>query len=204
MANGICDITNCQRKTYMGWRPLTTPLGRQICEYHWKRHCDKNNNFNLFDAFGFPKLPVENNGDFIRQWGTESKKRPQLCLCGAELLPRHRFCEKCAKERESRRKREYQRRRRAEKFQYHTDNRAIEEGFPRCVECGNERLPGHTYCEKCADRQKRKFNCERQCRHRKKNRFNVTFLTRKNADIVAKNKEKSSDLCVRGITDRVL
>ena len=40
----------------MGWRPLTERLGKQICEYHWLRHKDPQDSFDLFDAFGFRKI----------------------------------------------------------------------------------------------------------------------------------------------------
>jgi len=172
MAYGICDVKECQRKTYMGWRPLTERIGRQVCKRHWDRHKNKNDRFNLFDALGFPesaKLPTENK-DFIHQRGAKPEKRPRLCVCGEELQPGHRLCKKCAAERERQRKREYQRKKRVGKAQYLTDDSVIEKDAIRCEGCGKERPPGHTYCEKCAERQKRKSNRERQRKYRKRQR----------------------------------
>ena len=45
MAYGFCDIPGCEELTYMGWRPLTEAIGRQICEDHWCRHKDCDDDF---------------------------------------------------------------------------------------------------------------------------------------------------------------
>jgi len=51
--DGSCDVKGCTNETYMGWRPLTERLGKQICEGHWNRHKDPGDGFSLFEAFGF-------------------------------------------------------------------------------------------------------------------------------------------------------
>jgi len=38
--DGSCDVRECTQPTFMGWRPLTERLGKQICEGHWHRHKD--------------------------------------------------------------------------------------------------------------------------------------------------------------------
>lgn len=174
MANGLCDVKECHRKTFMGWRPIGIAIGRQVCEYHWSRHC-QNDGFNLFDYFDFPKLPAEDR-DFSKQRTVKPEKLSRHCDCGAKILSRFRFCQKCMQERERKRKREYQRKRRFKNAQYRLDDTPIEKGILCCKECGKEREPGHTYCVKCAGRQERKSNRERQRRYRKKHRF-ATVLT---------------------------
>lgn len=162
MGMGICDVKECRKESYMGWRSLAVPIGRQVCEHHWKKHSDKSNEFDLHEAFGFPKFYVERDIET-----SLSNGKLRLCDCGAELLPRHQYCENCAKERESNRKREY-RRRKAEKHQHALEQLAAQQNILRCKSCGRERLPGHTYCERCARRRKRKSNSERQKRYRKR------------------------------------
>jgi len=53
--DGLCDVKGCNKATYMGWRPLTERRGRQICEYHWCRHKDEKDSFDLYDEFGIKK-----------------------------------------------------------------------------------------------------------------------------------------------------
>jgi len=55
MSNGLCDVNGCSGATYLGWRPLTERRGRQICEYHWRRHLDEKDGFDLFEAFNFQR-----------------------------------------------------------------------------------------------------------------------------------------------------
>jgi hypothetical protein len=152
---GTCDVPGCTNKTYMGWRPVTERLGRQICEYHWLRHKDPNDDFNLFDAFSFRRAAG------IRK--SAAKKEIARCACGRERLPRCKFCTDCAQERERQRKREvYYKRKNLEPEpveQRHT---------PLCAECGGPREPGHRYCQKCGERHKRIFHRRRQSRYWKR------------------------------------
>jgi hypothetical protein len=138
--NGSCDVKGCDRETYLGWRPLTESLGRQICEYHWHRHNDKQDSFDLFDAFGF-RRPAR----FIQ---SAEKKGVPSCACGRELIPGHRFCDVCAAERKRQRNKQY----------YHgkKDHQAepIKESTLKCKQCGGPRLTDHIYCSKCAKHRK--------------------------------------------------
>lgn len=166
MANGICDIAGCQRETYMGWRPLSENIGQQVCEYHIDKHRSPDDGFNLFDAFGFQRLPAVQSG---YSWQTNSRPALRRCVCGAELPKGYRYCQKCAKEREWMRKREYRQRKKAREIEAPEPD--IAEGMFKCRICGQEREYGHSYCDKCAKRQKQKSNRERQRRNRKKKRL---------------------------------
>ena len=130
MADGICDVPKCNEVTYMGWRPLSEKIGRQICETHWNAY--KSGRFDLYDAFGFRR--------------TRIKSKPvnviEHCSCGRELQPGHRLCRSCATERERERKREYYHRSKAKE--------SAEIISLQCKQCGKKRLPGHSYCGKCA------------------------------------------------------
>jgi len=75
---GSCDVSGCQRATYMGWRPLTERRGRQICEYHWRQHQDKQDSFDLLESFGFRRPPQAPK--------TEPSAKP-ACNCGREITP---------------------------------------------------------------------------------------------------------------------
>jgi len=99
MTYGSCDVSGCQRETYMGWRPLTESRGRQICEYHWNRHKDETDGFDLFDEFKF-RRPAG-----IRK--PVPKKESARCNCGREITPGHRFCDVCAAERKRQRNKQY-------------------------------------------------------------------------------------------------
>ena len=146
----------------MGWRPLTVVKGRQICMYHWNRHCNKSSDFNLFEVFGFEKpKPLLK---------AKPEKQSERCACGEELQPGHRLCKKCAAERERQRKREYYHQKRDDEFIRRLGGPDIEEKSPRCKDCGKERLPGRSYCQKCGQWHSRMSNRERQRRYRKKQR----------------------------------
>ena len=97
--DGLCDVKGCSRATYMGWRPLTERLGREICEYHWNRHQDKQDSFDLFDEFKF-RRPAG-----IRK--PVAKKDVARCACGRELIPGRRLCTVCATERKRQRNKQY-------------------------------------------------------------------------------------------------
>ena len=96
MNNGLCDVKEYSRATYMCWRPLTERRGGQICEYHWRRHKDEKDSFDLFEAFGFRRPAV------VRK--PVVKKDIPLCACGRKRLPGRKFCSECAVERERQRK----------------------------------------------------------------------------------------------------
>ena len=155
MAYGLCDVPQCEEQTYMGWRPKTEKIGRQVCEKHWNAH--KAGTFDLYDAFGFKRPPTM----------TKTVKLKDYCTCGRELEPKHKFCRTCITERKRQQKREsYYRKKSQPPF----DNSQAENKSLICKneDCENEREPSHRYCSKCADRRSRKSNRERQCRHYKK------------------------------------
>jgi hypothetical protein len=149
--NGLCDVQGCNRATYIGWRPLTERRGRQICEFHWRRHQDENDSFDLFDEFKFRRpeglaKPV-------------AKKYVARCACGRELIPGRRFCKICATERER------QRKKRAYHERKNQQQPIEQESTLLCRQCGQQRGPGYTYCSKCSQRRNNQSNRERQRRH---------------------------------------
>jgi len=165
MAHKSCDVKGCTNPVFMGWRPLTERLGRKVCEYHWRRHKDEQDSFDLFEAFGLPR-PTR-----VRKLTAKplAEKHLPRCACGRELLPGRRLCTACAQERERRRKREA----------YHERKSRQEEKPPeqelmlRCKTCGEERQPGHTYCPKCGQERRRQSNRQRQRRHSRKRPYCV-------------------------------
>ena len=125
--DGQCDVKDCRRVTYMGWQPLTESRGRQVCEYHWTRHKDPQDSFDLFDAFGFrrptkapkPKPAAEPIPEIALRKSSERISKPiaeqgpglHCKACGAEREAGHTYCPKCAVERKKRSDRERQKRR---------------------------------------------------------------------------------------------
>ena len=118
-SKGLCDVSGCSGQTYLGWRPLTERLGRQICEHHWRRHKDEQDSFDLFDAFGFRRpagIPkqVTKKGIARCASGREHEPKPVKgkvsgCRdCEQPREPGHRYCENCGNRRkvESNRKRQ--------------------------------------------------------------------------------------------------
>jgi hypothetical protein len=159
--NGSCDVAGCTNPVFMGWRPLAERLGRKICGEHWQRHKDSEDDFDLFEAFGFRRRAVIPK--------PVVKTQPGCCACGGELLPGRRLCTVCAAERERRRKREayHERKSRQE------EKPAEQELMLRCKACGEERQPGHTYCPKCGQERRRQSNRQRQRRHSRKRQYCV-------------------------------
>ena len=143
--NGSCDMNGCDRETYLGWRPLTERRGRQICEYHWRRHLDEKDSFDLFEEFkfrrpaGLPK-PV-------------ARKYISRCACGRKLPSGRRLCTVCATERERQRKRQHYH----NKKKSQVEHASTKESTLQCKQCGGPRLPGHSYCPKCSERRNNQF-----------------------------------------------
>lgn len=162
MAYGTCDVRDCQRKTFMGWQPVSAPKGRQVCKYHWDEHRNKNSEFSLYDAFGFDRPVV------LPKTRVETPPPVRRCDCGNELQPRHRFCEDCTSERERERKREYQRRRRQAARQETGNAPACDKHVPKCRRCGEPREKGHVYCVRCAEQRQRESKRNRQAKWRQK------------------------------------
>lgn len=161
MAYGICDVPRCGRETYMGWRPVTAPRGRQVCKHHWGEHRNKNSEFSLYDAFGFDRPVV------LPKTKVETPPLVRRCACGRELQPRCRFCQECARQRERERKAEYQHQRRQVARESTTANAPLEKR-PRCKHCGKPREKGHVYCTRCAEQKQRESKRKRQTQWRQK------------------------------------
>jgi len=111
-----CDVTGCSEQTFMGWRPLTERIGRKVCEYHWRRHKDENDSFDLFEAFGFER-PVGMTKPTLATQASSCKVldfRRKCPDCGQPRESGHRYCSKCSKRRKAvsnrkRQKRHYKR-----------------------------------------------------------------------------------------------
>jgi len=138
--NGFCDVKGCSNQTFMGWSPRTENKGWQICEYHWCRHKNKQDCFDLYDVFNLRK-PVKIQKYYVK---TQTKK----CSCGRVLLTGHRLCVVCAEDRERERKRQYYH----NKKNHHIE--PVKESTLQCKQCGGPRLPNHIYCSSCANRRK--------------------------------------------------
>lgn len=110
--NSLCDVQGCSRETYMGWRPLTERLGRQVCKYHWRRHKDELDSFDLYEVFKFRRPEGIRKPMLIT-----SIEKKQIChgqkilkpvkskgsgckACGAERETGHTYCQKCARYRQ--------------------------------------------------------------------------------------------------------
>lgn len=46
-ADDVCKVKNCRRPRVMSYYQF-----HWCCEYHWKRHCDEDDSFNLKKEFG--------------------------------------------------------------------------------------------------------------------------------------------------------
>ena len=156
--NGLCDVTGCRSLPLLGWRPLTERIGRKICEYHWRRHKDEKDSFDLFDEFKF-RRPVG-----LRK--PVARKHVPRCACGRELAPGCRFCTVCAAERER------QRKKRAYHERKNQQEQPIEQENLLCRRCGGQREPGYTYCSDCAKHRKTVTRRQAQSRYWRK-RHNV-------------------------------
>jgi len=161
--DGTCDVKGCTEPTFVGWRPLTERLGRQVCEYHWRRHQDPDDDFDLFEAFGF-RRPAG-----LRK--PPAKDVPR-CACGRERLPGRKFCTDCAEERERQRKKEaYHERKKPEPQPV-----PVEDEGPRCGDCAEPREAGHRYCSKCAQKREKQSNRERRRRSYRKSLKRVGLM----------------------------
>jgi hypothetical protein len=154
MTNGLCDVKECQGLPLLGWRPLTEAVGRRVCERHWRRHRDEQDNFDLFEVFGF-RRPVG--------LPKPVRRKTDGCACGREVLSGRRLCTVCATERERQRKKRAYHERKAAQGQP-----VEQEDMLRCRQCGGQRPPGRTYCQKCAERRKTLTRRQAQSRYWRK------------------------------------
>ena len=153
--DGLCDVKECNEPTFVAWRPLTERRGRQICEYHWCRHQNPEDSFDLFDEFKFRRP--------LRICKPVLKKCIPRCGCGRELLAGHRFCTVCAIERERQRKRlSYHKRKNPKPVQVEQEN------ILQCRQCGRQRKAGYTYCSECAKHRKTMTRRQAQSRYWRK------------------------------------
>lgn len=155
MANGFCDVPQCKEPTYMGWRPLTEKTGRQICEIHWNAH--KAGTFDLYDAFGFKRPPTM----------TKTVKLKDYCSCGRERQTGHKYCQTCIADRKRQQRKESYHRK---KNRTPSDNSQTKTLICKTEGCQNEREPGHSYCDRCAEtrmyRSRNKINRKYYISHR--------------------------------------
>ena len=107
---------------------------------------------------------------------TNSTPALKQCGCGKELLPRHQFCAKCAKERERHRKREYRHKKKEAELEFSTST--PKENILRCKteNCERERKYGHGYCDRCAKQRKRERDRIKKRKKRNKKTTDVPLL----------------------------
>ena len=67
-----CDIPNCGRTFSVGWQCYGQ--SKHVCEYHWNRHCNDNDTFDLFKAFNIPKFRYDKFG-FVKARDEEEMKK---------------------------------------------------------------------------------------------------------------------------------
>jgi len=155
--DGTCDVPGCTNETYMGWRPLTEPKGKQICLPHWNRHKDPDDSFNLWDAFGFKRPakrltgPLKEKPEIAKQ----AKKRQKqaggavpLKSAEAPMETRRELAALAGVSHEA---------------QQPIPEPAQNDG-PRCKACGGEREAGFTYCPSCAKERAKRSNRQRRMR----------------------------------------
>jgi hypothetical protein len=92
-----CDVNGCPGRTHMGWRPLTEKTGRKVCEYHWRRHRDGQDSFDLFEAFGFRRPQPKKD---IAPPVAELSLRRYCGECGQPREAGHRYCPDCGRKRQ--------------------------------------------------------------------------------------------------------
>lgn len=153
-----CDVPEgtagrCGRETLLGWRPLTERLGRKVCEYHFNRHKDPDDDFNLWDAFGFRRPAGVNRP-------APKKDAPRLA---PEPAPRPVACIEPTVKPEPPQ----------EKPELHPI--PATEKPPGCKACGAEREAGHTYCESCGRERKKLADRQRQKRRYEKRKNSHAF-----------------------------
>jgi len=81
MAYGVCDARDCEDKTFKGWRPLNEPQenGKQLCKRCWARHVDPNDEFDLFDEFGFKRPRPKQRKELVQVSPGNDDRKPKRC-----------------------------------------------------------------------------------------------------------------------------
>lgn len=49
----MCDVTKCNRPTSLGYSAFGPGKNKDvsICEYHWEKHCDEKDKFDIVEHF---------------------------------------------------------------------------------------------------------------------------------------------------------
>jgi len=55
-----CDVPGCDRQVRMGWE--AGGKKKRICRYHFNRHCNEDDSFDLFTTFDVKKYELDNLG----------------------------------------------------------------------------------------------------------------------------------------------
>lgn len=95
-ATDCCDVPDCGKEVLLGWG--CAGVMKKICQYHFKRHCNENDSFSLFDIFDIErmKLSVESGG--FSEFG---RPLPHDYNEMRELAEKHRILEGGAKKEDS-------------------------------------------------------------------------------------------------------
>lgn len=60
-----CEVPKCDRQSVMGWRPLNIEKPRHICRYHWRRHCNGDDEFSLLTVFNIKAFKLDRFGGHV-------------------------------------------------------------------------------------------------------------------------------------------
>lgn len=52
MQEDRCQVKKCKRSSEVIY------LGREVCDYHWEKHCDSEDRFNLKVCFNIPIVRI--------------------------------------------------------------------------------------------------------------------------------------------------
>jgi len=83
-----CDVMFCGRDVHVGWR--CQGVMRKVCKYHFKRHCNENDEFSLFHVFGIPQMKLKVESGKFSRFG---KPLPHDYDEMRELAEKHRILE---------------------------------------------------------------------------------------------------------------
>lgn len=91
-----CDVPDCGREVYLGWD--CQGIRKKICKYHFKRHCNENDEFSLFDVFNIKVMQLAPQSVQFSEFG---RPLPHDYDEMQELAEKHRIIEGGAKKEES-------------------------------------------------------------------------------------------------------
>lgn len=54
----MCDVAKCKREPMLGYSAFGPKRNKdvRICEYHWEKHCDDNDKFDIRTHFYPPRV----------------------------------------------------------------------------------------------------------------------------------------------------